>query len=120
MNWGKANVPGHGWKTVWVESEVYWNSSSSKVVHVAGVATDGSPMPAGWLGVNMAGYRSGGLCGFTWADYSTSQGNDFSKEYNLCTDPAGTQDFVTTAKGYLWNGNDYTDKGWQSSPSLNH
>lgn len=61
-------------------------------------------LPAGWMGVNVHGYRNNGFCSSTsyiWTNVATY---GWQVSDNLCSNPAGQQEFYTHTYGAAYDG----------------
>ena len=98
----------------------YDDYSSSSPVYSYGLFNANLTLPSGWIGLQVGGYRNGGLCG--WQEQYNNQSDSWwVQQWNLCSNPSGTQTFYSDAAGLVWNGdNAYASWGWQNSPSLTH
>jgi len=59
-------------------------------------------MSTGYLGTKAWGYRDGSYCGSSGYYYNSSSATGYGIGMVLCSDPAGTQAFHTTALGRIW------------------
>lgn len=64
-------------------------------------------MPTGWIGVQVWGYRDGSVCAQSAFWYSNAPSTSWWVRQQLCSNPAGTQEFKTRAFGALFDGDFY-------------
>jgi hypothetical protein len=77
---------------------------------------------AGWLGARAFGFRDGNYCGSTSWHYNSGSTWEFGVGAKLCSNPAGSQSFHTTADSRAWKpySLSYADHAWVTSPSQNY
>lgn len=98
------------------------NQTGIKAFENSGDDCDGplNNLPATWLGSNAYGYRDGSLCGTTGYWYSNVVAASWQVLDNLCTNPAGPQEFRTKSFGRAWDGDSYRTLDPVFSPFQNY
>ena len=77
-------------------------------------------LPSGWIRTQVAGFRSGALCGYSGWYYSNVQTSSWQIWIQMCSNPSGTQVFHTRGYGGGWYGDGYVGGAGVTSPSQNY
>ena len=120
VRWIPDIVIPSGTTLVWLKAGV----REVQLIRTTGVGNSGCVqiqwnVPSAQLGVEIGGFKNGGLCGFTQR-FSTTSTAQFCSEVRMCSDPSGFQVFKSDVAGLVWTGNAYEPRGRQNSPSINH
>jgi hypothetical protein len=75
----------------------------------------GNYLPSGWIATQAQGFKDGASCGWSGWHYSSQSAYGWILWINLCSNPAGSQDFRTRAYGRIYSGSDYIPS--QTGPS---
>jgi hypothetical protein len=124
--WGDFDVPDHGTVPLYLQAAV---SGLDTWVDIRGAIISGTsdpnvagiPLPKSFLRVNAVGYIDGTYCGETGWQYNADNSPDaWNVSNSPCLRLPGTHAYTSVVTGGVWNGNDYTEFGTQSSPVLSY